>query len=648
MRKILDQITSLVKAEKDIIDASGFSIDQIQTYVENGSAIVQIKQNQVLVHLANSKLTINKTLPMQLGRYHFIADKNKYIFDNQYDFIALVSGDDLNTQSQLTHDALDTLSLPSAMRAYYIALIQKYCPAPQLQENEVLRKIASKKYIHPQGSFLNLLHDFYANDDHVSMIITRSKDDHTTCRIIGKQNHDFWFKFDKDFVNNRFYPNVNQLHTIYLAHIQNQKNVSFRFDRQTGQFYNDKNNAVLALNDKNQISAFEVTDVSYAYDQAIQVAPFFAIDGETRYLGIDQLIKANMMQALGVSQSPFNHLKHVKITEHTIESLALKDELLEKCLSLSVMNNSIAQNNHELIMTSGLLRSKVKFDSEELAAIQILNQYIVQHMRHNNDFIYLTLPAVILFSAILTFHGLMTTAALMTTLTVVACLAALTLQIAILKINQSKLQNLIHEYKPNDYFKNPWIIYNGSFFTLAIVAYISLLSNPFLALLTFTSILSLSPVLACIFQRLRLDVIGHITTDTQYHYYGNVLPHVILPLAFVLSAMCAGGGIMAIPTFSTLMIGVSAVSALVLQFAIYQSKANAIQHNGFVAVLATGAYTLFMANPLAALIALTTVMTTAPAASVVYEGCVHTSLFKQPPQSGDISPEGTKTLASGV
>ena len=66
-------------------------------------------------------------------------------------------------------------------------------------------------------------------------------------------------------------------------------------------------------------------------------------------------------------------------------------------------------------------------------------------------------PAVILFSAILTFHGLMTTAALMSTLTVVACLAALTLQIAILKINQSKLQNLIHEYKPNDYFKNPWI-----------------------------------------------------------------------------------------------------------------------------------------------------------------------------------------------
>lgn len=108
-----------------------------------------------------------------------------------------------------------------------------------------------------------------------------------------------------------------------------------------------------------------------------------------------------------------------------------------------------------------------------------------------------------------------------------------------------------------------------------------------------------------------------------------VLPHLILPLVMISCAMCAYTGVIGLPAFTmALMIG-SKVGFIGLQIGIYQNKNNFMQgpwmsHNAIAFGLAAIAYCALMTNPLAALIAVATVMTLAPLASVTSH-----SLFDQ-------------------
>ena len=106
----------------------------------------------------------------------------------------------------------------------------------------------------------------------------------------------------------------------------------------------------------------------------------------------------------------------------------------------------------------------------------------------------------------------------------------------------------------------------------------------------------------------------------------NMLPHTLLPSAVVLSAIFVSTGVIAMPIFSIALMSASALGALALQVAIYQNNTQNksaflqnpwVSHNTLAFGLALIAYLSLMTNPLAALIAISTIMTLAPLASVM-------------------------------
>ena len=117
------------------------------------------------------------------------------------------------------------------------------------------------------------------------------------------------------------------------------------------------------------------------------------------------------------------------------------------------------------------------------------------------------------------------------------------------------------------------------------------------------------------------------------------IDHVILPSSVALSVIFASTSMISIPILSTLLMTASVLGALALQITIYQNKNNNyknfsqnpwITHNLMAFGLTVIAYLALMANPLAALIAVATVMTLAPLASMSYLQATQTSLFSQP------------------
>ena len=115
-------------------------------------------------------------------------------------------------------------------------------------------------------------------------------------------------------------------------------------------------------------------------------------------------------------------------------------------------------------------------------------------------------------------------------------------------------------------------------------------------------------------------------TDTTKSTKPSMLPHTLLPSAVVLSAIFVSTGVIAMPIFSIALMTASALGALALQVAIYQNntqnKGSMLQnpwvsHNTLAFGLALIAYLSLMTNPLAALIAISTIMTLAPLASVI-------------------------------
>jgi len=106
----------------------------------------------------------------------------------------------------------------------------------------------------------------------------------------------------------------------------------------------------------------------------------------------------------------------------------------------------------------------------------------------------------------------------------------------------------------------------------------------------------------------------------------SILPHTLLPSAVVLSAIFVSTGVIAMPVFSIALMTASALGALALQVAIYQNNTQNkggmlqnpwVSHNTLAFGLALIAYLSLMTNPLAALIAVSTIMTLAPLASVM-------------------------------
>ena len=115
-------------------------------------------------------------------------------------------------------------------------------------------------------------------------------------------------------------------------------------------------------------------------------------------------------------------------------------------------------------------------------------------------------------------------------------------------------------------------------------------------------------------------------TDTANSSKPSILPHALLPSAVVLGAIFVSTGVIAMPIFSIALMTASALAALALQVAIYQNNTQNkggmlqnpwVSHNSPAFGLALIAYLSLMTNPLAALIAVSTIMTLAPLASVM-------------------------------
>ena len=128
----------------------------------------------------------------------------------------------------------------------------------------------------------------------------------------------------------------------------------------------------------------------------------------------------------------------------------------------------------------------------------------------------------------------------------------------------------------------------------------------------------------------------------------SILPHALLPSAVVLSAIFVSTGVIAMPVFSIALMTASALGALALQVAIYQNNTQNkggmlqnpwVSHNTLAFGLALIAYLSLMTNPLAALIAVSTIMTLAPLASVMSQ-----SLFAG--NDADATTGNTQKLAA--
>lgn len=623
MRAILDQIIAIIQEDRLNIAAAGFDVNETVSNVETGLGIVEItKEATLIIHMGEKKLSVNKAPLSQPGRYHFISALNQCIFDNKYDFIALISGEQPSFQNQLTIEAVAAMPLKQPLKDFYIKRINTLCPQPQIRDNQLLRKLDTKKYALPQGSLLNLLYDFFTSQAHQSLTITRSNDEHTTFKVEGENPFEFRVNFNENIFQHPFYPNENAIFTRFLRHIQTKKNASFKFDRQTQQFYT-KDDQLLALNDQNEIIEFDqVVDeaTSLHYDAANSIAPFSLTKENIRIMGIDHFIKTQLLPSAMEHESPFEHIKAMITKNALTESMTLSDALLKKIYDYRMFDALISQTHDEYTTVASLVSSTpMKFSLNELATIAAFDQYIVQQSRKDNNYLYLVFPAILVMTTLLTFHGLVSLNAFMTTLTVVAALATLALQIAIIKLDNAKYQSTLKQSNLYGILTNPWIMYNGLCIGLAVIAYLALMSNPFVAMVTSISIMSLAPALVSGIQYLKSDIIRQLSHDQNQKGNAYVLPHLILPFTLALTSILAGSGVMPLAVFSNVLIAITVISALALQYSLYQSKGDMLWHNLTVIVFAAMAYVAFMSNPLAALSALAAVITTAPIASIAYE-----------------------------
>lgn len=136
----------------------------------------------------------------------------------------------------------------------------------------------------------------------------------------------------------------------------------------------------------------------------------------------------------------------------------------------------------------------------------------------------------------------------------------------------------------------------------------------------------------------------------------TILPIAIAPLSgMALSCIFVSTGVITMPAFAIALMTATALGTLALQLTIYQSKRIAdandnftqnpwVSHNAMAFGLAAIAYCTLMANPIAALIAVTAVMTVAPLASMAYQAFNTHGLFHTPkeldqnPQSIELTP----------
>ena len=118
----------------------------------------------------------------------------------------------------------------------------------------------------------------------------------------------------------------------------------------------------------------------------------------------------------------------------------------------------------------------------------------------------------------------------------------------------------------------------------------------------------------------------------------SILTHTMLPSAVVLSAIFVSTSVISIPAFTIALMTASALGALALQLAIYQTKCQPkaddgfmqnpwLTHNALAFGLAAIAYFALMANPLSALIVVASVMTLAPLATVMHRSYMEGGLF---------------------
>lgn len=139
----------------------------------------------------------------------------------------------------------------------------------------------------------------------------------------------------------------------------------------------------------------------------------------------------------------------------------------------------------------------------------------------------------------------------------------------------------------------------------------------------------------------------HTVCDQPTPTYPSIYPHLILPSSTILSAIFVGTGVINMPAFTMALMAGSSIGALALQIAIYQTDASKdfdsflhspwILYNAITFGLAAMTYFSLMANPLQALIGVTSIMTMAPFAVRIHDSYQSAGLFNNKTCATDLN-----------
>lgn len=423
-----------------------------------------------------------------------------------------------------------------------------------------------------------------------------------------------------------------------------------KFNHKKKQFYTEKDMLMVTSHD-NQIiekNASDIKDKTLVFEKGNQHGnPYYVkLTEDERYDGINEAVKAEIISSLKLDDSPFRFLESIEVKQGSISQITLNNELLHKLYRIPLwtgFSTKFQDSNKQLHLSNWFFRVNERFSQEELNAIKCLAYYLAQNQPKKNDYIYLIFPALIVLWAVLEFHGLIVISGLTVCLLhLIASLCYFVLQFVIGGIQNSKLEQLYDKAKLITFFSWPVIVYNVIFIGLANFVYYYFSANPLVTLIAYASIASLAPITTRVIENLRMNLIYHVADHANHQHNTDLWVHAILPSALGLMGILAAIGSISLPLFSSLLIATLSLSMMIFQYTVYTSKADFTSHNLIALSAGLLAYTLFMTNPLAAMVAVTAVMTTAPGVSAVYGRISTASLFNQNPYSSDMGSPKAK------